>query len=87
MASSTARYAIMLGGACPESLRALVGARFDLVTGVSVPGQVLVVDHLDQAALRALLLLLWDAGLEVVGLAAKGAALPVGDSHKIKIDG
>jgi hypothetical protein len=31
----------------------------------------LIVDHLDQAALRALLIMLWDAGQTVVSIASE----------------
>ena len=42
-------------------------ARFDSVRAVTLTGDsVLTVDGLDQAALRALLTLLWDTGHEVV---------------------
>ena len=49
----------------------LVRDRFALVEGDPMEGgagETLVVDDLDQAALRALLLLLWDAGTEVVSV-------------------
>lgn len=70
----TRRYELLLGRPIARRLRDLLRSRFD---GVSTPGDdpnSLVVDGLDQSALRALLTLLWDTGNEV--LAVNAAAPP-----------
>jgi len=49
----------------------LAGTRFDIADAPTLGRQVLIVDHLDQAALRALLIMLWDAGQTVVSVASE----------------
>jgi hypothetical protein len=71
MRSTLGRYMITLDDACPASLRELAGTRFDLADAHTLGGQILIVDHLDQAALRALLIMLWDAGQTVVSVASE----------------
>jgi hypothetical protein len=56
------RYAIHLDGDCPPTLRELIATRFDVVAEATTQPELLTIDNLDQVALRALLLLLWDAG-------------------------
>ena len=51
-------------GPVPGSLTDTIRTRFDRVSLDTV----LVVDDVDQAAVRALLTLLWDAGHDVIGL-------------------
>jgi hypothetical protein len=62
---------ITLDDPCPASLRELASTRFDIADAPAFSHQVLVVDHLDQAALRALLIMLWDAGQTVVCIASE----------------
>ncbi|MDT7582140.1 MAG: hypothetical protein QOK35_3404, partial [Pseudonocardiales bacterium] len=47
-----------------------IRTRFDHVSAPGADGTTLVVDGVDQAAVRALLTLLWDAGHEVLSLTA-----------------
>jgi hypothetical protein len=51
-------------GPVAGALTDMIRSRFDRVSLDTV----LVVDELDQAAVRALLTLLWDAGHDVIGL-------------------
>jgi hypothetical protein len=64
-------YEVTLEGACPTSLRALLDTRYDLgpVDAVRRPSA-LIIEQIDQASLRAVLLLLWDAGLDLRSVAA-----------------
>jgi hypothetical protein len=59
----------------------LIRTRFDHVSAPGADGTTLVVDDLDQAAVRALLTLLWDAGHEVLSLTADGRG-PSGVSRR-----
>ncbi|GAA3615692.1 hypothetical protein GCM10022236_17210 [Microlunatus ginsengisoli] len=72
-----ARITITLRWTCSPQLAELIADRFDLI---GRPGDcTLLLDGLDQAALRALLALLWDAGHEVVALTSEpppGTASP-----------
>jgi hypothetical protein len=67
------RYALTLGTPIACQVRDLLLARFTGVRTTADPA-LLVVDGLDQSALRALLTLLWDTGNEV--LAVNPAAPP-----------
>jgi hypothetical protein len=71
MRSTLGRYMIMLDDPCPASLRELAGTRFDIAAAPTLGRQALIVDHLDQAALRALLIMLWDAGQAVVSITSE----------------
>jgi len=71
MRSTLGRYIITLDDPCPASLRELAGTRFEIADAPTLGRQVLIVDHLDQAALRALLIMLWDAGQTVVSIASE----------------
>jgi hypothetical protein len=71
MESTLGRYMITLDDPCPASLRELAGTRFDIADAPTLGRQILIVDHLDQAALRALLIMLWDAGQTVVSIASE----------------
>ncbi len=71
MQSTLGRYMITLDDPCPASLRELAGTRFDIADAPTHGRQILIVDHLDQAALRALLIMLWDAGQTVVSVASE----------------
>ena len=70
MQTTARRIEITLDGHCPPSLRNLLGTRYVLDPVVSHSPSTLVIDNLDQASLRAILLLLWDAGLDVVSLSS-----------------
>ena len=71
MQSMLGRYMITLDDPCPASLRELARTRFDIADAPTLGRQILIVDHLDQAALRALLIMLWDAGQTVVSVASE----------------
>ena len=71
MQSTLGRYMITLDDPCPASLRELASTRFDIADAPTLGRQILIVDHLDQAALRALLIMLWDAGQTVVSVASE----------------
>jgi hypothetical protein len=53
MQSTLGRYMITLDDPCPASLRELAGTRFDIADAPTLGRQILIVDHLDQAAVRA----------------------------------
>ena len=55
-------YSILLDADCAVTLRELIASRFDVVSEPASPPKLLIIDNLDQVALRALLLLIWDAG-------------------------
>jgi hypothetical protein len=71
---ATTRYELTLGGPLSSALLALIRTRFDNVSTPADHGTVLIVEDLDQASVRALLTLLWDAGHELVSLTCVGAA-------------
>ena len=68
---ATTRCELRLRGPLSGSLLALIRTRFDHVTAPGANGTVLIVENLDQASVRALLTLLWDAGHEVLSLSAR----------------
>ena len=73
MLSTARRYEITLAGRCPQTLRDLLGTRYFLdPVDCHRPGT-LIIDNLDQASLRAVLLLLWDSGLTVVSISSGGS--------------
>ncbi len=62
----TSRYRLLVTGRLPQSVEGLVGDRFGPTAVVVTDAGSTVVDiDADQAALRALLTLLWDVGQEV----------------------
>lgn len=62
----SSRYQLLVTGRLPETVRALVGERFGPTAVIVTDAPCTVVDiDADQAALRALLTLLWDVGQEV----------------------
>ena len=65
---TTTRCEVTVRGPLSRSLLDLVRTRFDRVS--TPAATVLVVEAVDQAAVRALLTLLWDADHEVVALRA-----------------
>ena len=67
---AAARCELTLRDAVSFSLLELIRTRFDHVSTPGADGTVLAVDEVDQAAVRALLILLWDAGHEVLSLKA-----------------
>lgn len=67
-AMATTRSELALRGPLSGALLGLIRARFDQVSMSAADGSVLIVEDLDQASVRALLTLLWDAGHEVLSL-------------------
>ena len=65
------RYELTLRGPIAGSLLDLVRTRFDHVSNPDPNGTVLIIENLDQASVRALLTLLWDAGHEVLSLTSR----------------
>lgn len=65
---STTRSELTLRGPISNTLLGLIRTRFDQVSIPAADGSVLIIEDLDQASVRALLTLLWDAGHEVVSL-------------------
>jgi hypothetical protein len=62
----SSRYQLLVTGRLPETVKELVGDRFGPTAVVVTDARCTVVDiDADQAALRALLTLLWDVGQEV----------------------
>ncbi len=62
----TSRYRLLVTGRLPQTVQELVGDRFGPTAVVVTDARCTVVDiDADQAALRALLTLLWDVGQEV----------------------
>ncbi|HEY5847284.1 MAG TPA: hypothetical protein VIT42_10910 [Microlunatus sp.] len=66
------RYSIRLDADCPATLRELIATRFDVVPEPASPPKLLIIDNLDQVALRALLLLLWDSGQSLRSVSQRG---------------
>lgn len=65
---TTTRTELTLRGPISSALLGLIRTRFDQVSIPAADGSVLIIEDLDQASVRALLTLLWDAGQEVVSL-------------------
>ena len=63
-----ARYEFALDGPLARTADALLRTRFDGVSTGDGDPAVLVVDDLDQAGVRALLVLLWDTGHAVCSM-------------------
>ena len=61
-----ARYELTLRGPISRTLLDVVRTRFDHVSAQGGGGTVLIVENVDQAAVRALLTLLWDTGHHVL---------------------
>lgn len=69
MVAVTLRYEIGLSGRPPRAATELIGSRFGTPIVSSDPSTTMVVGTVaDQAALRALLTLLWDAGVGVLSM-------------------
>jgi hypothetical protein len=64
---ATTRRELTLSRPVSHALLELIRSRFDDVSPTAADDSVLIID-LDQAAVRALLTLLWDAGHEVLSL-------------------
>jgi hypothetical protein len=64
------RFEVTLREPLSRSLLGMIRTRFDHVPTPAGDGTVLVVGSLDQASLRALLTLLWDADHEILALTA-----------------
>lgn len=60
------RFELTLRGPIARSLLDVILTRFDHVSTPGTDGTVLVAEAMDQASVRALLNLLWDAGHEVL---------------------
>jgi hypothetical protein len=60
------RYELRLRAPVAHTLLDLIRTRFDHVTTPGADGTVLIVEDIDQASVRALLILLWDTGHEVL---------------------
>jgi hypothetical protein len=64
------RYELRLRGPIAHSLLGVIETRFDQVSTPGADGTVLIVETIDQASVRALLTLLWDASHEVLSFQA-----------------
>jgi len=71
---ATTRCELTLRGPLSSTLLGLIHTRFDHVSMPVHDGTVLIIEDLDQASVRALLTLLWDAGHELVSLIRVDAA-------------
>ena len=65
---ATTRCELILRRAPSPALLELIRSRFDQVSPRASDDAALIIENLDQASVRALLTLLWDAGHEVVAL-------------------
>ncbi len=65
---ATGRSELTLCGPLSSTLRGLIRSRFDQVSMSPADRSVLIVEGLDEASVRALLTLLWDAGHEIRSL-------------------
>ena len=65
---TTTRSELALRGPLSSALLQLIRTRFDQVSVSAADCSVLIIGDLDQASVRALLTLLWDAGHEVRSL-------------------
>jgi hypothetical protein len=65
---ATTRSELALRGPLSSALSGLIRTRFDRVSTSAADRSVLIIEDLDQASVRALLTLLWDAGHEVLSL-------------------
>ena len=64
------RFELTMRGPIAHSLLDVILTRFDHVSTPGTDGTVLVAEAMDQASVRALLNLLWDAGHEVLAFEA-----------------
>jgi hypothetical protein len=71
---TASRCEVTVRGPLSHALLEVVRTRFDRVATPAADGTVLVVEAIDQAAVRALLTLLWDADHEVLALRAYPAS-------------
>jgi len=60
------RYELRLRAPIAYTLLDVIRTRFDYVSTPGTDGTVLIIEGLDQASVRALLILLWDTGHEVL---------------------
>ena len=65
---ATTRFELRLGGSLAHTVLDVIQARFERVGAPAADGTVLIIENVDQAAVRALLTLLWDTGHEVLSL-------------------
>lgn len=73
---ATTRCELTLRGPLSHTLLGLIRSRFDQVSTPDADRSVLIVEDLDQASVRALLTLLWDAGHEVRSLTTSRRSSP-----------
>ena len=59
-------YELRLRAPIARTLLDVIRTRFDHVTTPGADGTVLIIENIDQASVRALLILLWDTGHEVL---------------------
>jgi hypothetical protein len=65
---ATTRCELALRGPVSHTLLEVIRTRFDQVSTPDADSSVLIIEDFDQASVRALLTLLWDAGHEMVSL-------------------
>jgi hypothetical protein len=65
---ATTRCELALRGPVSHTLLEVIRARFDHVSTPNADSSVLIIEGFDQASVRALLNLLWDAGHEMLSL-------------------
>ncbi|AYC42123.1 hypothetical protein DWG14_06415 [Streptomyces griseorubiginosus] len=66
-------YEFRMRGPISRTVLDVIRTRFDHVSTPGADGTVLVVHHVDQASVRALLTLLWDTGHHVLAFEEKTA--------------
>ncbi|MEV5530479.1 hypothetical protein [Streptomyces prunicolor] len=60
------RYELTLRAPIARTVLDVIQTRFDHVSTPGEDGTVLIVENIDQASVRALLILLWDTGTEAI---------------------
>ena len=68
---ATTRYELRLRRPIANTLLDVIRTRFDNVSTPGADGTVLIVEDLDQTAIRALLTLLWDTSHDVLSFSAR----------------
>jgi len=64
------RCELTVVGPLANSVLDVIRSRFDVVATATADGTVLTVAGVDQAAIRSLLIMLWDSGHEVLAMTA-----------------
>ena len=70
-------YELRLRAPIAHTLLELIRTRFDHVTTPGADGTELIIEHIDQASVRALLTLLWDTGHEVLSFEEMNHERPI----------